>query len=65
MHNFEFFDDLDAPLFGMIMNPIWYANNMGKVDAWLKVHGSDGLGTAASFWLPDQETKTLFIMRWA
>lgn len=49
-------------LVGVVMDPIWWADNFGSVDDWLRAHGGNAGG--GMVWVPDEETKTLFTLRW-
>ena len=65
---FEFFDDLDNNLLVTVIDRTWYANNYDDICTWLEMQGKDTghmTYSAGLIFLPSENVKDLFILRWA
>jgi len=64
MRNFQFLDDLGAPLAAMVDNPIWWADNMCAISEWLEKYDCEQSIYGGLIMLPSEEVKTMFILEW-
>ena len=55
-------DDLGQPLLGLIRDGGWVYNNRQELLDWLAEHGCTYSGDL--LFMPDELTKTAFILRW-
>ena len=55
-------DDLGTPLLGLTRNKGWLSNNHKEVLDWLDNNGCTYSGDL--LFMPDELTKTAFILRW-
>ena len=61
-----FFDELDCPLLGIIMDQTWYNKNRNDFYDWLTKYGCDMFGESVGgfFLVPNEQIKTLLMLRW-
>ena len=64
MNNFQFLDDLGAPLAVMVDNPLLWADKNNELYLWLKNHDCEQGMYGGLIMLPSEEIKTLFILEW-
>jgi hypothetical protein len=66
---FEFVDaDLGNELLAVIIDKTWYANNYDDICTWLEMQGKDTghmKYSAGLIFMPCENVKDLFILRWA
>ena len=65
---FEFFDDVGDGLMAIAIDRTWYANNYDDICTWLEIQGKDTghmTYSAGLIFLPSENVKDLFILRWA
>ena len=62
--NFQFLDDLGAPLAVMVDSPLLWADKSNDLYQWLKSHDCEQNMYGGLIMLPSEEVKTLFILEW-